>query len=47
MNLRVTQNLTEAQPIEHYECCHKLLPLNTNIEALTLTHYALGFLENG
>lgn len=46
LNLKVVETLTEQTPIEHYECCHKLLPLNTNIEALTIAHHALGFLEN-
>ncbi len=30
--------------IEHYECCHKPLPEFSNIESLSLVHYALGFL---
>lgn len=30
--------------IEHYECCHKPLPEFSNIENLSLVHYALGFL---
>lgn len=46
LNLRVVGQSTDLAPVEHYECCHKLLPLNTNIEALTLTHHALGFLKN-
>ena len=46
MNLKVVESLQEQCPVEHYECCHKLLPLNTNIEALTIAHHALGFLQN-
>jgi hypothetical protein len=47
LNLKIVQTATETTPIEHYECCHKLLPPNTNIEALTTTHEKLGFLEAG
>ena len=35
---------SQSLVIEHYECCHKPLPEFSNIESLSLVHYALGFL---
>lgn len=46
LSLRVLESGPSAQ-IEHYECCHKPLPLSTNLETLSEVHHALGFLKEG
>lgn len=47
LQLKVVETNDQASTIEHYECCHKPLPLNTNLETLSQVHHALGFLKDG
>ncbi len=43
----MTRVSTEQTQVEHYECCHRLLPLYTNIEAFSDILHVLGFLQSG